>query len=110
MVFALSIAQSTGLRNRLVHQYEAIDHTIVHSAIAEAITQYTEYCRHIMTFLSVCSAAHSVMRLTGCCTGSPHQISLIQRRPRAYGQSRGVMPFSCAYLAADASTRGRTNA
>ena len=51
VVFALSIAQSTGLRNRLVHQYEAIDHAIVHSAIAGAITQYTEYCRHIMTFL-----------------------------------------------------------
>ena len=51
VVFALSIAQSTGLRNRLVHQYEAIDHAIVHSAIAGAITQYTEYCRHIITFL-----------------------------------------------------------
>ena len=49
--FALSIAQSTGLRNRLVHQYEAIDHTIVHSAMATAITQYTEYCHHITTFL-----------------------------------------------------------
>jgi uncharacterized protein YutE (UPF0331/DUF86 family)/predicted nucleotidyltransferase len=49
--FALSIAQSTGLRNRLVHQYEAIDHAVVHSAIAEAITQYTEYCRHITTWL-----------------------------------------------------------
>jgi len=51
VAFALSIAQSAGLRNRLVHQYEAIDHAIVHSAIAEAITQYTEYCRHITTFL-----------------------------------------------------------
>jgi uncharacterized protein YutE (UPF0331/DUF86 family)/predicted nucleotidyltransferase len=51
VAFALSIAQSTGLRNRLVQQYEAIDHAIVHSAIAEAITQYTEYCRHITTFL-----------------------------------------------------------
>jgi hypothetical protein len=28
---------------------------------------------------------------------------------RAYGQSRGVMPFSSASLAADASTRGRTS-
>src|SRR5262249_35359581 len=27
----------------------------------------------------------------------------------AYGQSRGVIPFSCAYLAADASTSGRTS-
>jgi uncharacterized protein YutE (UPF0331/DUF86 family)/predicted nucleotidyltransferase len=49
--FALRMAQSTGLRNRLVHQYEAIDHLIVHSAIAAAITQYTEYCHHITTFL-----------------------------------------------------------
>ena len=49
--FALNLAKSIGLRNRLVHQYEAIDHAIVHSAIAEAITQYTEYCRHITTFL-----------------------------------------------------------
>lgn len=51
VTFALSIAQSTGLRNRLVHQYEAIDHAIVHSAITAAITQYTAYCRHITTFL-----------------------------------------------------------
>jgi uncharacterized protein YutE (UPF0331/DUF86 family)/predicted nucleotidyltransferase len=51
VAFALSIAKSTGLRKRLVHQYEAIDHTLVHSAIAEALTQYTEYCRHITTFL-----------------------------------------------------------
>jgi uncharacterized protein YutE (UPF0331/DUF86 family) len=43
VAFALSIAQSTGLHNRLVHQYEAIDHASVHSASAEAITQYTEY-------------------------------------------------------------------
>ena len=46
-----------------------------------------------------------------CCAGP-------EERPRgslaqeacAYGQSRGVIPFSCAYLAADASTRGRTSA
>jgi hypothetical protein len=36
-----------------------------------------------------------------CCAGS---------EARAYGQSRGVMPFSCAYFAADASTSGRTSA
>jgi hypothetical protein len=29
---------------------------------------------------------------------------------RTYGQSRGVIPFSCAYLAATASTSGRTSA
>jgi uncharacterized protein YutE (UPF0331/DUF86 family) len=51
VTFALSLAKSTGLRNRLVHQYEAVDHSIVHSAIAEASAQYTEYCRHITAFL-----------------------------------------------------------
>jgi uncharacterized protein YutE (UPF0331/DUF86 family)/predicted nucleotidyltransferase len=51
VAFALDIARSTGLRNRLVHQYEAIDHTIVHSVMVEASTQYTEYCHHITTFL-----------------------------------------------------------
>jgi len=34
----------------------------------------------------------------------------LAQKARAYGQARGVMPFSCAYLAADASTRGRTSA
>jgi hypothetical protein len=35
---------------------------------------------------------------------------MIQMGACTYGQSRGVMPFSCAYLAADASTSGRTSA
>jgi hypothetical protein len=34
----------------------------------------------------------------------------LAQEPCAYGQSRGVMPFSCAYLAAAASTKGRTSA
>jgi hypothetical protein len=34
----------------------------------------------------------------------------LAQEPCVYGQSRGVMPFSCAYLAADASTSGRTSA
>jgi hypothetical protein len=34
----------------------------------------------------------------------------VAQEPRAYGQVRGVIPFSCAYLAADASTRDRTSA
>ena len=49
--FALSIARSTGLRNRLVHQYDAVEHAIVYQAIGEAIEPYTEYCRHITAFL-----------------------------------------------------------
>jgi hypothetical protein len=34
----------------------------------------------------------------------------LAQEPRAYGQARGVIFFFCAYFAADASTRGRTNA
>ena len=34
----------------------------------------------------------------------------LAQEPRAYGQALGVIPFSCAYLAADTSTRGRTSA
>jgi len=39
-----------------------------------------------------------------------HPRGSVAQEPRTYGQVRGVMPFSCAYLAADASTRGRTSA
>jgi uncharacterized protein YutE (UPF0331/DUF86 family)/predicted nucleotidyltransferase len=51
--FALMIAKSAGLRNRLVHQYDGVDHTIVYHAIAEAIAQYTEYCRYVTSFLDL---------------------------------------------------------
>jgi hypothetical protein len=34
----------------------------------------------------------------------------IPQKPRAYGQARGVMPLSCAYFAAEASTRGCASA
>jgi hypothetical protein len=40
----------------------------------------------------------------------PQEPWLAQGTLHAYGQSRGVMPFSCAYLAAEASTNGRTSA
>jgi hypothetical protein len=34
----------------------------------------------------------------------------VAQEARAYGQVRGVIPFSCAYFAAAASTRGLTSA
>src|SRR5262249_42453356 len=46
-----------------------------------------------------------------CCAGvAEHPMGPFAHEARAYGQSRGVMPFSCAYFAAAASTRGRTSA
>jgi hypothetical protein len=43
------------------------------------------------------------------CSAVEH-ISWHPTEPRVYGQVRGVIPLSCAYFAADASTRGRTSA
>src|SRR4030095_13208159 len=46
-----------------------------------------------------------------CCTGLEEcPLGSLAQEPRAYGQTRGVIPLSCAYLAADASTRDRTSA
>ena len=46
-----------------------------------------------------------------CCTGAEERpMGSLTQEPRTYGQVRGVIPFSCAYLVADASTRGRTSA
>src|SRR5262245_49089064 len=50
---------------------------------------------------------HAVVR---CCAGMEERPrGPLALEPRGYGQVRGVIPFSCAYLAADASTRGRTS-
>src|SRR5262245_23579776 len=49
--------------------------------------------------------------LVRCCAGAEEcPRGSVAQKARAYGQSRGVMPFSCAYLAAAAATRGRTSA
>ena len=45
-----------------------------------------------------------------CCAALEERLKgSLAQEPRAYGQVRGVMPFSCAYLAADASTKGHTS-
>jgi uncharacterized protein YutE (UPF0331/DUF86 family) len=49
--FALAIAPSTGLRNRLVHEYEQINHRIVYESIAQVISVYTDYLRKINAYI-----------------------------------------------------------
>lgn len=49
--FAQGLAQASGLRNRLVHQYEEIDHSIVFEAINEALTQFPIYIRQIVNYM-----------------------------------------------------------
>ena len=49
--FAVKIAPSTGLRNRLIHEYETVNDRIVFESIKETIHQYTVYMREIHNFL-----------------------------------------------------------
>jgi uncharacterized protein YutE (UPF0331/DUF86 family) len=48
---AKEIAQSAGLRNRLVHQYEEIDNVIVFRSIQFALDQFSTYLRQITNYL-----------------------------------------------------------
>lgn len=49
--FAVSIAPSTGLRNRLVHDYEAVNNEIVYNSIDKMITMYTAYMAEINRYI-----------------------------------------------------------
>jgi len=46
------LAQSAGMRNRLVHQYDEINHQLVFEAIPIALEQYPLYIRQIISFLN----------------------------------------------------------
>ena len=48
---AVQLAASTGMRNRLVHQYEEIDNLIVFGAIPKALHQYSLYVQQITAYL-----------------------------------------------------------
>jgi uncharacterized protein YutE (UPF0331/DUF86 family) len=49
---ARSLAPSAGLRNRLVHEYDAIDDAKVLEAIATTLAGYPRYIQAIETYLS----------------------------------------------------------
>ncbi|MFA6808488.1 MAG: DUF86 domain-containing protein [Eubacteriales bacterium] len=49
--FALKIAPSTGLRNRLVHEYEKINDEIVYNSFQEVIVMYNQYIKEINRFI-----------------------------------------------------------
>lgn len=52
MDLAEKLAPSAGLRNRLVHEYDIIDHLIVFRAIKTAVDVYPEYVRAIENYLA----------------------------------------------------------
>lgn len=50
--FSRSIASAAGLRNRLVHEYDALDPVRVHGALATASREVPEYVRQVEAYLS----------------------------------------------------------
>lgn len=50
-VFATNIAPSTGLRNRLVHEYEEVNNEIVYKSIDKMIEMYGKYMVAINEFI-----------------------------------------------------------
>lgn len=48
---AAELAQSAGMGNRLVHQYEDIDNSLVFAAIPKALEQYPLYIQQITAYL-----------------------------------------------------------
>lgn len=51
MEFASRIAPSSGLRSRLVHEYDRVDDAIVHASVKDALEQYPLYIEQILVFL-----------------------------------------------------------
>lgn len=49
--FAERIARSAGLRNILVHEYNDVDHRIVHGSIRTALEDFTAYVDAVRDFL-----------------------------------------------------------
>ena len=49
--FAESVVRSVGLRNILVHEYNAVDVAQVHASIRECLQDYERYVAHVTAFL-----------------------------------------------------------
>ncbi|MBF2050595.1 DUF86 domain-containing protein [Leptolyngbya sp. NK1-12] len=52
LALAEQLAQAAGMRNRLVHQYDEIDHRIVFAAIPMAVNQFSQYVQAINLYLN----------------------------------------------------------
>ena len=49
--FINRIAESAGFRNKVIHEYNEIDKSMVFQTVGEAIEQYLLYCKYILEFL-----------------------------------------------------------
>lgn len=50
--FAVEIAKSAGLRNRLIHEYDGVNYEVLYDAIGDALRQYPEYITQMIGFLA----------------------------------------------------------
>lgn len=50
--FAEEIAKSVGVRNLLVHEYDAVDQEKIYHSIKDCLKDYTEYLDHLIAFLA----------------------------------------------------------
>ncbi|OGH70719.1 MAG: hypothetical protein A3C90_02895 [Candidatus Magasanikbacteria bacterium RIFCSPHIGHO2_02_FULL_51_14] len=58
--FAESIADSAGLRNILVHEYDTVDKKKVYASVYDALSEYTQYCDFILQFLEQLKRTHRI--------------------------------------------------
>lgn len=49
--FARKIAPSAGLRNMLVHEYDAVNPKLVFKSVGQALAQYAKYCDYLLKFI-----------------------------------------------------------
>ena len=49
--FAKEIAKSIGTRNKLVHEYDKVNHIAIYESVADCLRDYNQYCKYILEFL-----------------------------------------------------------
>lgn len=49
--FAKEIAKSIGTRNKLVHEYDKVDHIAIYESVGDCLRDYNQYCEYILKFL-----------------------------------------------------------
>lgn len=63
--FAERVADSAGLRNILVHDYNNVDAEILHASIRRCLTDYADYVGHVEAFLERVGEAAESRRSEG---------------------------------------------
>lgn len=49
--FVKEISKSIGTRNKLVHEYDKVDHRLIYESVGDCLRDYNQYCDYILKFL-----------------------------------------------------------